>query len=344
MFVLYELLHDCIFVLEWMIEDMWAIIGFQPQASPIMEGIVDLNQYIFIYLICVFIVVFYMYLYILYNYYIVTNLFFFVNRDLDLSRIVEFYEVRFYERFILKGHNYMSEKTRPDIVEVTLFRSLIECVYVYMGLLATVMYKNILVTRYIVHNPLIEIIWTIIPTFILVAIAVPSFSLLYAMDELNDPKLTVKVIGYQWFWTYEYAQDFDVVEFDYLKDALGYSNRFFRDSLIYDSVMLSDDDLQEGYHRLLDVDHQMILPAETHLRIIVTAADVLHSWAVPSLGIKVDAVPGRMSQVGLFIKHEGVFYGQCSELCGVNHGFMPIVIKAVSPNNFLAWYREVSVV
>jgi cytochrome c oxidase subunit 2 len=203
---------------------------------------------------------------------------------------------------------------------------------------------DILQTRKIREHMLIEIIWTIVPSIILILIAIPSFALLYAMDEVTDPKLTVKAIGYQWFWGYEYAHAYDIIEYNYLKDSLGYTTRYYRDALIYDSVMLTDSELLTGYHRLLEVDRQLILPVNTHIRIMITGADVIHSWAVPSFGIKVDAVPGRMSQVGVFVKHEGVFYGQCSELCGVNHGFMPIVVKVVSYDNFLTWYRKVETI
>lgn len=193
-------------------------------------------------------------------------------------------------------------------------------------------------TRKITENAIIELVWTIIPSFILILIAVPSFALLYAMDEIIDPRLTVKALGYQWFWNYEYAETKDELLFNEKTDFLGYNIYEYRNYLNYDSVMYNEEDLPFGYHRLLDVDHQMILPINIHIRLMVTAGDVIHSFAVPSLGIKIDAVPGRMNQVGIYIKRSGIFYGQCSELCGVNHGFMPIVVKAVSYSNFLKWY------
>jgi heme/copper-type cytochrome/quinol oxidase subunit 2 len=164
------------------------------------------------------------------------------------------------------------------------------------------------------------------------------------MDEVVEPKLTVKAIGYQWFWTYEYAQVFDYIEYNYFTDIYDYNYKFYRTSRIYESVMLTDAELPFGTHRLLEVDKRMILPMQTHIRILVTSVDVIHSWAVPSFGIKIDAVPGRLSQVSLYVKRQGVFYGQCSELCGVNHGFMPIVVKVVPYDNFLMWYRKVEVV
>lgn len=172
------------------------------------------------------------------------------------------------------------------------------------------------------HSSLLEIVWTIIPAFILLLMAVPSFALLYSLDELIDPVATLKIIGHQWYWSYEYS--------DYATLEGG-------ESLNFDSYMVATSDLTPGSFRLLEVDNRVVLPINTHIRLLVTAADVLHSWAVPSFGIKVDACPGRLSQASLFIKREGVYYGQCSEICGVNHGFMPIVVKGVSADTFVTW-------
>lgn len=172
------------------------------------------------------------------------------------------------------------------------------------------------------HSSLLEIVWTIIPAVLLLFIAVPSFTLLYSLDELIDPLVTLKIVGHQWYWSYEYS--------DYATLEGG-------ESLNFDSYMINTDDLTFGSFRLLEVDNRVVLPINTHIRLLVTAADVLHSWAVPSFGIKVDACPGRLSQASLFLKREGVYYGQCSEICGVNHGFMPIVVKGVSINNFITW-------
>lgn len=152
-------------------------------------------------------------------------------------------------------------------------------------------------------------------------IAVPSFALLYSIDEIVDPAITLKVIGHQWYWSYEYND---------------YSN-LFGSCINFDSYMISDDDLEEGQIRLLDVDNKLVLPINTHVRALITSTDVLHSWAVPSLGVKMDACPGRLNQVSIFIKREGSFYGQCSEICGVQHGFMPIVIEATSIENYIKW-------
>ncbi len=141
------------------------------------------------------------------------------------------------------------------------------------------------------------------------------------MDEVIDPAITVKAIGHQWYWSYEYS--------DYINQN--------EDSLQFDSYMIPTDELNEGDLRLLEVDNRVIVPINTHIRIVVTGADVLHSWAVPSLGVKIDCVPGRLNQTSVLIKREGVYYGQCSEICGVQHGFMPIVIEAVPLTQYITW-------
>lgn len=176
------------------------------------------------------------------------------------------------------------------------------------------------------HSSLLEIVWTIVPAGILVLIAIPSFSLLYSLDELIDPSVTLKVIGNQWYWSYEYSDYSGFVSDD--------------NDLCFDSYMVSTNDLEIGTFRLLEVDNRIVLPINTHIRLLITAADVLHSWAVPSFAVKVDACPGRLSQASLFIKREGVYYGQCSEICGVNHGFMPIVVKGVSVNSYVVWLAD----
>nr|YP_010620169.1 cytochrome c oxidase subunit 2 [Gredgaria maugeana]WAX04205.1 cytochrome c oxidase subunit 2 [Gredgaria maugeana] len=171
------------------------------------------------------------------------------------------------------------------------------------------------------HGIFIELIWTITPAIILLIIAIPSFSLLYALDEIVSPTITIKALGHQWYWSYEYS--------DYINDKY--------EPITFDSYMISEEDLIKGQLRLLEVDNRMVIPIQTHIRIIVSAADVLHSWAIPSLGIKCDAIPGRLNQASLFIKREGLYYGQCSEICGINHGFMPIVIEAITLENYVIW-------
>jgi cytochrome c oxidase subunit 2 len=172
------------------------------------------------------------------------------------------------------------------------------------------------------HSTPLEVVWTIVPAIVLLFIAIPSFALLYSMDELIDPTITLKAVGHQWYWSYEFS--------DYATLEGG-------ESLNYDSYMIPEDDLTGGNLRLLEVDNRVVLPVQTHIRVLITSADVLHSWAVPSFGVKVDACPGRLNQTSVFIKREGTYFGQCSEICGVNHGFMPIVVEAVSLNNYVSW-------
>jgi len=172
----------------------------------------------------------------------------------------------------------------------------------------------------LLHQTTIEVIWTCVPSVILIAIAIPSFGLLYAMDDVIDPEITLKIIGHQWYWSYEYS--------DYSID--------FGD-ISFDSYMLPESDLELGQLRLLEVDNIVVLPRGVYIRLNITAADVLHSWAVPSLGIKIDAVPHRINSGILFLERSGIFYGQCSEICGVNHGFMPIAVQSVKINTYLDW-------
>nr|WDE80404.1 cytochrome oxidase subunit 2 [Catharus ustulatus] len=162
----------------------------------------------------------------------------------------------------------------------------------------------------------IELVWTILPAAVLIMLALPSLRILYMMDEINEPDLTLKAIGHQWYWTYEYTD--------------------FKD-LTFDSYMIPTSDLPLGHFRLLEVDHRVIVPTSSKVRVIVTADDVLHSWAVPSLGVKTDAIPGRLNQTSFLASRPGIYYGQCSEICGANHSFMPIVVESTPLANFENW-------
>jgi cytochrome c oxidase subunit 2 len=193
----------------------------------------------------------------------------------------------------------------------------------------------------LMHNTKLEFIWTLVPCLILMLLAMPSFALIYSLDDMATAKMTIKVIGHQWYWTYEYGEIAD--DNTLLTDPSTQKPKNF------DSYMISEDNLEapanakklarqlKAKHnvmipelrvlRLLEVDNRLILPWNEHIRIMITSTDVLHSWAVPSLGIKMDACPGRLNQVSLFINRPGIFYGQCSEICGINHAFMPICIE-----------------
>ena len=184
--------------------------------------------------------------------------------------------------------------------------------------------KSPIVHKYLNHGTLIELIWTITPALILIAIAFPSFRLLYLLDEVISPTITIKVVGDQWYWSYEYS--------DYINVS--------GEPIEFDSYMIPESDLELGQFRLLDVDNKVIIPTDTHVRLIVTGADVIHSFAVPSLGVKIDCVPGRLNQTSILAERTGTFYGQCSEICGVYHGFMPIAVEAVSVQEYLAWIDQ----
>nr|YP_009349820.1 cytochrome c oxidase subunit 2 [Metrioptera bonneti]AQM39956.1 cytochrome c oxidase subunit 2 [Metrioptera bonneti]QHX99577.1 cytochrome c oxidase subunit II [Metrioptera bonneti] len=175
--------------------------------------------------------------------------------------------------------------------------------------------------RYLLEGQTIEVIWTILPAITLIFIALPSLRLLYLLDESMDPLITVKTVGHQWYWSYEYTDFTTPYEFD--------------------SYMMPYNEMPENGFRLLDVDNRTVLPMNTPIRMLVTAADVLHSWTVPALGVKVDATPGRLNQTSFFMNRPGVFYGQCSEICGANHSFMPIVIESININSFIKWINNV---
>ena len=172
--------------------------------------------------------------------------------------------------------------------------------------------------KYLIHGTLIETIWTIFPAVVLVFIAFPSFKLIYLIDEVIDAAITIKVVGHQWYWSYEYSDYAD-------QDGT---------SIEFDSYMIPESDLETGDLRLLEVDNQLVVPTNTHVRCILTSADVIHSWAIPSLGVKLDCVPGRLNQTSFLANREGTFYGQCSEICGANHAFMPIVVKSVNLDDY----------
>lgn len=173
------------------------------------------------------------------------------------------------------------------------------------------------------HNTMLEVIWTLIPVIVVTMITIPSVKLMYEMEKPQDPDMTVKIIGKQWYWTYEYPT----------KEGK---------NLSFDSRMIETKDLKPGELRLLDVDNRMVVPVGTTVQLIITAGDVLHSFAVPALGIKKDAVPGRINETWLRIEKEGVYYGQCSELCGINHGYMPIAVHAVSKSDYASWLKKMN--
>ena len=168
------------------------------------------------------------------------------------------------------------------------------------------------------HNTLIEVIWTLVPCLILILMAVPSFKLLYSQDKIPPADVTIKAIGYQWYWGYEYPDE----------------------NIVFDSYMIEDSELQPGQPRLLSVDNEIVVPVNKVIKVLITANDVLHAWALPSFGVKRDAVPGRINETWFKADRTGTFYGQCSELCGIKHAFMPITVKVVTQEDYKKWLED----
>nr|AML26405.1 cytochrome c oxidase subunit II [Staphylinidae sp. BMNH 1274637] len=190
-----------------------------------------------------------------------------------------------------------------------------------VGYIMSNLFLNKFSYRYLLEGQMIELIWTILPALTLILIALPSLKLLYLLDETNNPSITIKTIGHQWYWSYEYS-DFKNIEFD--------------------SYMIPNNEMNNYNFRLLDVDNRLIIPYKSQIRMLVTAADVLHSWTIPSLSVKIDATPGRLNQINFLINRTGIFFGQCSEICGANHSFMPIVMESISHNYFLNWINKMN--
>lgn len=223
-------------------------IGFQPSASPIMEGITEMHNLLMVIITCIAIFVFCLMAYVIYKF-----------------------------------------RASKNPVPATTS-----------------------------HNTLLEVVWTLLPVLILIVIGIPSLKLMFFANKLEHADITVKAIGHQWYWSYQYPEE----------------------NVSFDSLMIEDKDIKPGQIRLLSVDNPVIVPAGKTVRVIVTSEDVLHSFAIPALGIKKDAVPGRINETWFRIEKEGEYYGQCSELCGVKHGFMPIAIKVVSPEAYSEWVNS----
>nr|ALO76672.1 cytochrome c oxidase subunit 2 [Paratenetus tropicalis]AOY39437.1 cytochrome c oxidase subunit 2 [Derodontidae sp. BMNH 899913] len=172
--------------------------------------------------------------------------------------------------------------------------------------------------RLLLEGQLIEIIWTIMPAITLIFIALPSLHLIYILDETNNPMITIKTMGHQWYWSYEYS-DFKNLEFD--------------------SYMIPSQEMKNFNFRLLDVDNRIVIPFLSQIRMLVSSTDVIHSWTIPSLGVKIDATPGRLNQINFMSTRSSILFGQCSEICGTNHSFMPIVMESISPLYFIKWIK-----
>nr|WHU31452.1 cytochrome c oxidase subunit II [Claassenia sp. 2 YNX-2023a] len=219
----------------------------------------------------------------------------------------------------------LQDSASPLMEQLTFFHDhallILIMITTLVSYLMSTLFFNTHVNRYLLEGQTIEVIWTILPAVTLIFIALPSLRLLYLLDEVSNPSLTLKTIGHQWYWSYEFS-DFIQVEFD--------------------SYMTPYQEMGPGGFRLLDVDNRVILPMNSQIRVLITAADVLHSWTVPALGVSVDATPGRLNQTSFLLSRPGIFYGQCSEICGANHSFMPIVLESVPTSTFIMWVTSMS--
>ncbi|YP_002808591.1 cytochrome c oxidase subunit II (mitochondrion) [Tachypleus tridentatus] len=222
------------------------------------------------------------------------------------------------------SHLLFQDSASPTMEQMIFFHDHSMIILTLITTLVGYMMMNIMynsfTNRVLLEGQEIETFWTIIPALMLIFIALPSLRLLYLMDEINNPTLTMKTIGHQWYWSYEYS-DFTSIEFD--------------------SYMIPNLMTDPSSFRLLDVDNRTILPMNTQIRIMITAADVIHAWTIPALGMKIDAIPGRLNQASTMINRPGLFFGQCSEICGANHSFMPIVIESVNTNTFIKWMNSI---
>nr|QPB70876.1 cytochrome c oxidase subunit II [Trachyaretaon sp. 1 SB-2020] len=213
---------------------------------------------------------------------------------------------------------YLQDSMSPLMEQLIFFHDHI--MMILMMIVTTVSYTMIMLIfnnntdRNLLEGQMIELIWTVTPAMTLFFIATPSLRLLYLMDEINNPTMTMKAIGHQWYWSYEYS-DFNEMEFD--------------------SYMINQEEKESL--RLLDVDNRTVLPSNTFIRMIVTSSDVIHSWTLPSTGVKIDGTPGRLNQSSLMFNRNGLTFGQCSEICGTNHSFMPIVVESLPINSFIKW-------
>lgn len=224
------------------------------------------------------------------------------------------------------GQFGLQDANSPVIEELIFLHDFINIILVFIITFVCVVIISILLNKFINKNLLesqiIECIWTIIPAIILIQIAMPSLLLLYILDESIDSSLTLKILAHQWYWSYEYTDFWSV------------SNNI---QVEFDTYMIPSNEIEDIIFRLLDVDNRTVIPFNVHIRILITSADVLHAWTVPSLGVKADAMPGRLNQVKFISQRSGLFYGQCSEICGANHSFIPITIEVVRPKIFLNW-------
>lgn len=219
----------------------------------------------------------------------------------------------------------VQDRASPLIEQLTFFHDHTIIILVIITLIVSyiigTLFTNKYINRFLLEGQTIELVWTIAPAVTLIFIALPSLRLLYLLDEINNPLISIKSIGHQWYWSYELS-DFKNIEFD--------------------SYIIPEGEMKPFNFRLLDVDNRLPLPFKSQIRIMVSSTDVIHSWTIPALGAKIDASPGRLNQTTFFLTRPGVYFGQCSEICGTNHRFMPIVLERISPQRFINWVKSYS--
>nr|UFR82983.1 cytochrome c oxidase subunit II [Xylotrupes beckeri intermedius] len=219
----------------------------------------------------------------------------------------------------------LQDSASPLMEQLTFFHNhalmILLMITVLVGYMMVTLFFNQFNNRFLLEGQTIEIIWTTLPAITLIFIALPSLRLLYLLDEINNPLVSIKAIGHQWYWSYEYG---DFMNFE------------------FDSYMIPSMSMPIENFRLLDVDNRMIIPYNSQIRLMITAADVIHSWTIPALSVKVDATPGRLNQISFLMNRTGLFFGQCSEICGANHSFMPIALESIPPSIFTKWISKMN--
>nr|ANJ70553.1 cytochrome c oxidase subunit 2 [Melanotus villosus] len=217
----------------------------------------------------------------------------------------------------------VQDSASPLMEQLTFFHDhammILLMITLIVSYIMAMLFTNKFINRFLLEGQTIELVWTVAPAVTLIFIALPSLRLLYLLDEINNPLISIKSIGHQWYWSYELS-DFKTIEFD--------------------SYMIPQSEMKDFNFRLLDVDNRLPLPFKSQIRMMVSSTDVIHSWTIPAAGVKIDASPGRLNQTTFFLNRPGIFFGQCSEICGTNHSFMPIVLESVSPKSFINWVKS----
>jgi cytochrome c oxidase subunit 2 len=316
-------------------------LSLQDENCGLMAGIADMYEFVTTFLIFIIIIVFTGLLIIFRHFlYKENKIIKFKDNIIKFHKYYSFYPILSYKHlkfffYVLWEHFQLHNKKKK-------FKKLKNSFIFFFDLhfQGRILDKNIrLFTKTninkFLHSGIVEIIWSFIPFLILVLLIIPSFFLLYALDYCLEFLFSIKIMGHQWYWTY----DIEFPTFILSENKTDYIFKFVH--IIYDSYMLSLDELIMGELRLLEVDNSLYTPINTHIEVLISSDDVIHSWTIPSLGAKVDAVPGRLNNFSLFLERLGIFHGQCSEICGINHGFMPIKQYGLTFIDWFKFYNEI---